>query len=129
MEFKKGQMIVCPHCSSDAVVQIKAEMDGWKKLGDCLACNICGVKLADLTSSAGKKDKDNSKDQGKTIFADFLGTSSPEKDSDYLGDVSDRRFCRDCSHFAENPFYTRCMLHEHDVGPMDDCPDFSAKST
>ena len=127
MDYKKGQMITCPHCSCDAIVQEKTEMDGWTKLGQCLACNICGEKLADIKAAENKATETTS-DNGKDAFADFLGTSaSSDRDENFLGDVSDRKFCRDCKNFAENPFYTRCMLHEKDVAPMDDCPDFTAR--
>ena len=127
MDYKKGQQIECPHCGREAIVQVKTEMDGWEKLGECLACNICSEKLADLPGPDKKADKPKD-DSGKNVFADFLGTDSTlEKNENYLGDVSNRQFCKDCQNFVENPFYTRCMLHEKDVGPMDDCPDYTAR--
>ena len=125
MDVKKGDKVVCPHCQADAIVVIKAEMDGWEKLGDCLACNLCGEKLADLDTTKEQAEKDKNKSKGLDAFADFLGTDSAiEKDENLLGDVSERHFCKDCKNYVENPFYTRCMLHEKDVNPMDDCSDF-----
>jgi hypothetical protein len=124
MEYKKGQMVVCPHCGCDAIVQVKTEMDGWEKIGDCLACNICSKKLADIAEKKTINDDNHLNDPGTDKFADFLGTNKLEKDKEYLGDVSERKFCKDCKNFVENPYNTRCMLHEKEIGPMDDCPDY-----
>ena len=112
MQYHKGKMINCPHCRKDAIVQLKTEMDGWQKIGECLACNICGEKLAPVDNSP-KESSNKSSNSERGVFADFLGTeNSIERNDDILGDVGDVKFCKDCRNYVENPFNTRCMLHE-----------------
>ena len=40
---------------------------------------------------------------------------------------TERRFCRDCKHRVMNAFRIYCSLHDKDVGPMDDCPQYEKR--
>jgi hypothetical protein len=48
------------------------------------------------------------------------GAEAPGVD---LGE-SDGRFCKNCRHFLRHPFQSRCLFHDRDVEPMNDCEDF-----
>ena len=122
--YKKGMQITCPHCNEDSVVKLKAEMDGWTKVGESLVCALCDAKLETPEEPASTEHEKDS--GGADALKDFLGVSAAETE-ELLKDDGDRRFCRDCKHLLEHPFKVYCLLHKKDVNPMDDCEKFERK--
>ncbi len=125
MAYRKGQQIECPHCGKDSLVTVKTEMDGWTKLGEIFACALCGAKLGDVGAETGTAAADE--DGGAVAkLENFLGTTAA-KVKEVIEDDGERRFCRDCKHFVEHPFEMRCIFHNRNVSPMDDCEHFERK--
>ena len=121
-EYRRGDNFVCPVCGKDSVVKILRKMDGWTFVGEFLVCALCEAVLqqidkADLQCEAGS-------DAAVDALAGFFGTSV-EKPAPLTTETTN--FCRDCIHYYTNPFTSRCMLHERNVEPMQDCTDFSVR--
>jgi hypothetical protein len=116
--MKHGQEIKCPHCGRVTFVIKKTLMDGWTNLGEVLACSLCNMKVADI-------EKSNSPDKGqksaKSALSNLLGVEEEEQIEFQVSD-EEKQFCRDCRHYIEHPFLTRCSLLDKKVSPMDDCP-------
>ena len=121
--MKLGEKIQCPHCGNDAFAVKKTLMDGWTNLGEVIACSACEKKLADLDNEATAPDKNST---AKSALADLLGIEE-EKKKELKVSEEEKQFCRDCAHYVQHPFLTRCSLFEKDVNPMDDCKEFKRK--
>lgn len=124
-----GASFHCTHCGNDSIAKKENVMEGWRCVGTRLVCALCGAPLAaEDVSSAGTSALSDASASAKRSLdgaASFLGTSleelAPKLD---LGE-SDGRFCKNCEHFLRHPFQSRCLLHDRDVEPMEDCSDFS----
>lgn len=130
MSYRRGQQIDCPHCGKGSVVKLQSEMDGWTKVGEYFTCALCGAKLEDEEQTAdGDAEPAKAPDRkvkGAAKLSGFLGTTKEEV-KEVVIDDGERRFCRDCTHLLKHPFKVHCMLHNKNVNPMDDCPDFATK--
>lgn len=128
MEKKNGMQaggeIKCPHCGMDAFLVKKSLMIDWKKTGDILACSSCSKTICEYTVPVA--DKDKPKDVKKSKLMSLLGTEEEKKLKIETSD-DEKRFCRDCVNFICHPFLSRCCLHNKNVEPMDDCPEFHRK--
>lgn len=102
-------------------------MDGWRKAGEVLKCVSCSAIVEEIRPEADSERKAPSRSDGMAKLASFLGEAPVEKPRIEAKD-SEKRFCRDCAHLVAHPFLCRCSLHNRDVNPMDDCPDFKPKS-
>jgi len=118
--MKPGEEIKCPHCGKDAFTIKKTLMDGWTNLGEVLACSACDAKIADFDKTAPLDNKTNS---AKSALSSLLGVEE-EKKKELQVTEEERQFCRDCGHYIEHPFLSRCSLFDKEVNPMDDCPEF-----
>lgn len=128
MAYSKGQQVRCSHCGRDTLLAVRAEMDGWRKVGEMYVCSLCGAKLGSVEAVAAAKTRPVAADQqGRDKVADFLGTSSERVREELVADDGVRRFCKDCEHLYQHPFHLRCLLHNRDVKPMSDCPDFALR--
>ncbi|MFZ2654911.1 MAG: hypothetical protein WAX69_08330 [Victivallales bacterium] len=123
--MKPGQQTKCPHCGKECFLVKKTLMDGWAKLGDILACSCCSAKIADLDEEKAAKAADGSKNF--SALENLLAEKKKEGPKIEATD-DEKHFCRDCMHFVSHPFLNRCGLHKKNVGPMDDCADFSRKT-
>lgn len=123
--MKQGDSFNCPHCGKSSFLKKISVMDGWKKLGEALSCASCSAKIADIKPPSPAVSLGQGESPSLKKLADFLGTEKLEKpkiDSD-----GEKHFCRDCAHLIAHPFLTRCGLHQKNVNPMDDCPQFAPK--
>ncbi len=118
--MKPGEEIKCAQCGSDAFAVKKTEMDGWTNLGEILACSACNAKIADLNTTTQSKESSNS---AKSALSSFLGVEE-EKKKEFKASEEEKQFCRDCGHYIEHPFLSRCELLDKTVNPMNDCPKF-----
>ncbi len=125
--MKEGDKITCPLCGEETFVKSESMLDGWTVKGKILKCAICGGKLAD-ESDEPEEAVEEKKSAGLSALANFLDTEVEEAPSHNISqDV--RRFCKDCANFIEHPFRTRCGLWDKEVDPMDDCEQFTPKTT
>lgn len=124
MTYRKGQVITCPACGEETVVTVRTEMDGWTRIGESFACKMCDATLGRVSGSppAATANRNASLDR----LAGFLDTIADEK-TEVMDDDGERRFCRDCRHFLDHPFQTRCIHHNRDVSPMGDCADYQPR--
>jgi DNA-directed RNA polymerase subunit RPC12/RpoP len=123
IKMKAGEITQCPHCGQSTVLKEKVLVDGWTKTGQVLACAICGNKIADIPAAPTVKAE---KDNALSGLAALLQTESESKPEIKIN-ADEKLFCRDCEHFIAHPFLSRCTLHNKEVNPMDDCPDFKPK--
>ena len=123
--MKQGDQIECPHCGNDAFATKKTLMDGWTNLGEVLACSACEKKVGDIEDPKASNDKVSS---AKSALSDFLGVEEEEKKELEVSE-EEKHFCRDCGHYIEHPFLTRCSYWDKEVSPMDDCPKWIPKKT
>ena len=116
--MKQGEEIQCPYCGKKTFVIKKTLMKEWINMGEIFACSVCDAKIADIEEQ--KKDNDN-KPFDKSELSDFLGIEAETK-KEFIVSEEEKQFCRDCKHYIEHPFLSRCSLFDKKVSPMDDCP-------
>jgi len=122
--MKQGDSIDCPHCGRNSFLKKVAVMDGWTKKGDILACAACSAKIADIKPEEEKTafPKEKSISSLESLFGE-KHASGPKLEAS----EDEKAFCRDCKNYIVHPFMNRCGLHNKEVNPMDDCPDFVKK--
>ena len=120
-----GDQIKCPHCGNETFLEKKVLMDGWTNLGEVLACNMCGEKIADIDNEP-KELLPEKNDNAKDLLSNFLGVEEIEHPT-LTATKEEKKFCRDCKHYIAHPFLTRCNLFDKEVNPMDDCEKFEFK--
>lgn len=123
--MKHELLIDCPHCGKNTFAVREAVMDGWVKKGEVLKCASCGKVIGPCAEETEEgKDAPRESDAKRQALAALLGGGdAPENTSaEFLAE--EKHFCRDCAFRVMNAFRIRCMKHEKDVNPMDDCPDF-----
>ncbi|MBN2640424.1 MAG: hypothetical protein JXR78_02100 [Victivallales bacterium] len=126
--MKAGEKIICPLCKQETFVKEGAILDGWTVTAKILKCALCDGKLADFPEPATEPATDKNKNTGLSAFANFLGEDAPVSVKHNISqDV--RRFCKDCAHFIEHPFHTRCGLWDKTTDPMDDCEKFTPRKS
>ena len=104
----RQHIVICSHCGEKTIPREESVFEGWTKIGVNRFCSLCGGKL----------------DGSVTEPASILGTSQETvKSTEYLDEQP--RFCRDCKEYIKHPFHSRCGKTNREVGPMDDCPDFT----
>ncbi len=120
--MRVGERMKCPHCSQDTVIKEKNLMDGWTAVGKILACAICGGKLGDIEAEPKAAANTAAMDSLKALL-------QTEGEAKPVIEVSEdeKHFCKDCAHFINHPFITRCGLHNRPTESMDDCPQFTQK--
>ena len=122
-----GQAFRCEACGHDSVVKREKRMDGWRCVGEQLVCALCGEPLAE-DEEPGDGASGHTEPQpdaaAKDRLAMFLGEDAAGAGVELGLGESDGRFCKNCRSFLRHPFRSRCLLHERDVEPMDDCSDF-----
>lgn len=120
--MKSGDAFVCPVCKEKSFVKKEVRMDGWTVAGEVFRCALCGSEI-----QPPKDDEKSEKTENKAedSLRALLGVSDgPKTDAAASLREGERKFCKDCQHRVVNAFRMVCMLHEKDVGPMDDCPSF-----
>ncbi len=111
--MKPGEQFCCPHCGENSFLMKEAVMEGWKKTGDVLKCVSCGAVIENVVPETAEQEKSDAQTRKRDALAALFGEEPAEK-----------RFCRDCKFRVMNAFRIRCMKHDKDVNPMDDCEDF-----
>lgn len=123
---KPGESFHCSACGRDSIAKAQKTMDGWRCTGELIVCAFCkapvGQPKADATGAAAKAAAGAAALNRLADLLDAKPTAAPQ-----FADTTKGRFCKDCRHFLRHPFYSRCLLHERPVEPMDDCDDFSAR--
>ena len=120
--MKAGSKMICPVCREQTVIKEKNEMDGWVKRGVILVCTLCNAKVGEPTESDETKSKTSLKSLEKLL--DFKA----EKRITLDVAPDEKNFCKDCAHFIDHPFITRCGFHGRTTMPMDDCPQFTPRT-
>jgi hypothetical protein len=121
--MKPGDDITCPHCGAEAFLVRKSLLDGWTKVGEILACSACTAKIADVAAPPKAGGSRKPAEDASRLSA-LLGGETPESRPSLAATDDEKRFCRDCAHLVKHAFLCHCSLHDRDVSPMDDCPDF-----
>ncbi len=122
--MRPGDEITCPKCGRNSFLKKVAILDGWTKKGEIFACASCSAKIADAPVH-GQTERQAAR-QASALAAFLNENEAPIKTRIEAGE-SEKRFCRDCTHFIKHPFGDKCGLHDRNVNPMDDCRDFNRK--
>ena len=126
--MKPGQSFDCAACGRNSFLKKESVLEGWVKKGEVLKCAACGAVVEVLDGAAEKRQPDREDVSVRTdALAALLGETGPEKNPGRDLFREEKRFCRDCVHRVANAFRMRCALHDRDVHPMEDCPDFSPR--
>lgn len=123
--MKAGDSWDCPHCGNNYFLKKESVMDGWTKTGEVLKCASCGAVVETL--SAVREQPESAENSAKTnALAALLGEEVQTAVNPLAG--TEKRFCRDCKYRVMNAFRIYCTKHDKDVGPMDDCADYEART-
>jgi len=124
-QLKPGAAFHCPKCDRDSVIKVVRRMEGWKCVGEELVCAFCQTEVYRSEADSDSCDSGEKVDPGVARLAGFLGQEIRPRQK--LTTDEDSHFCRDCRHFLRHPFVSRCLLHDKEVDPMQDCADFAAR--
>ncbi|MBR4075616.1 MAG: hypothetical protein IKK25_02000 [Lentisphaeria bacterium] len=122
--MKVGDSWDCPHCGNSSFLKKESVMDGWTKTGEVLKCASCGALVEEIKEEAAGPAAASA--PKSNALAALLGGDDTEKIANPF-EQTERRFCRDCKHRVMNAFRIYCSLHDKDVGPMDDCPQYEKR--
>lgn len=103
-------------------------MDDWRCIGEVVVCAFCKAPVAARSPSVAPPVGGGAKAASAAALdrlASFLDTT-PEAVPEFK-DKDRGHFCKDCQHYFKHPFYSRCLLHDKPVEPMDDCDDYTLR--
>ena len=100
--MKAGERINCPVCGEPTIIKEKHEMDGWVKRGIIFSCALCNAKLGEPSNRTSEKPEASLKS-----LEDLLDLKAADQ---VVLDATpeEKYFCKDCTHFIDHPFVTRC---------------------
>ncbi len=107
----------CPACGRDSWLLRKPKYEGFTKVGETLACALCGHEFS---SEAEIPFKDRRKPQ---VFSE---DDRPRPVKVFHEDEKGK-MCRYCAEYVVNPFLQRCGKHHCEVQATDTCPHFKSK--
>ena len=106
----------CPACGQESWLSRKPTYDGFAKVGETLACALCGHVFAseeDVPFTDGRPK----------VFAE----SDRPRPVKVFREDEKGRMCRYCAEYVVNPFLQRCARHKCEVEATDTCPHFTPK--
>ena len=118
MTERKSNEIICPACGKESLLARIPRYEGFKRVGEDLACALCKHVFADESEVTFKPK------QHANIFGPEDLDSRPEVFKP--GDAA--RLCRHCEHYVVNPFIQRCALRGKEVEATDSCADFKPRA-
>lgn len=127
--ISEGDSFTCAQCHSTSIARMESEYSGLTIKRKFLVCAFCRAELPSPTKekSAGKGiEKRIAQGKLASLFGGSQATEEPVI-SDLLADDRERRFCKNCRHNFITPFKCHCNLHQKEVEPLQDCPDFKPK--
>ncbi len=125
---KPGETFFCRACGHESLAKVKKVMDGWRCTGEVVLCAFCQAPVAPAkppAASAASPDTGAADAAALRRLAALLDTEPAA--APRLADATRGHFCKDCRHFLRHPFYSRCLHHERNVEPMEDCADFDPR--
>lgn len=124
---RPGESFHCSACDRDSVAKPQKVMDGWRCTGEIMICAFCKTPVVPPSGTA----------ESRPTATENVGASALNRLADLLdakpvaapqfADTAVGHFCKDCRHFLRHPFFSRCLLHDKTVEPMDDCGDFTPR--
>lgn len=106
----------CPACGQDSWLARKPKYDGFAKVGETLACALCGHVFASEAEIPFK-------DRRPKVFSE----SDRPRPVKVFREDEKGKMCRYCAEYVVNPFLQRCSLHRCEVEATDTCPHFTPK--
>lgn len=120
--MKAGEKITCPSCKEQTILKEKNDMHGWTNLGTILVCALCDAKIGEPAEPNEVKNTTSLK-----ALEELLDHKAEKKIKLEVA-PDETHFCKDCAHFIDHPFITRCGFHGRITMPMDDCPQFTPRT-
>ena len=125
--YHSGQKFVCPQCGMHSIVREEDIIEGlFDVVGKRHVCSLCGWQIPENLTADSATDsaaRQSSSDAAK--LEALFGESSPSDSIPVLSDNDIDRFCKNCRHYLQTPFMSRCLLHNHEVEPLGLCEQFS----
>ncbi|MBI2438549.1 MAG: hypothetical protein HYV36_07045 [Lentisphaerae bacterium] len=117
----RGIEISCRECGQETLLKRESVFDGFKRVGEKLACGACGHVFPDEAAVPFKV---------KTSIPGFSHRDLPRPskvfgEEEVLATVG--RLCRHCAHYIVNPFLQRCGRSNREVEATDTCEEFAPK--
>jgi hypothetical protein len=128
--ISEGDSFTCPYCQAGSFAKSRTEYEGFSVKRVYLVCAFCQAEI----SGNGKGDKtakSPAKSTGSNKLSSLFGQSQATDKpgmAELLSDDNERRFCKNCRHNFITPFKCHCNLHQKEVEPLHDCPDFEPKT-
>jgi hypothetical protein len=123
---REGSRLECPGCHAATVVKVVNRLDGWTCVGRAYVCALCGHDFGPADATGAAHSPKRGKSASEAAMALFGEAMAPAARAAIL-DEPRGHFCKDCRHFFKHPFRTTCLLHEREVRPMGDCPEYEAR--
>jgi hypothetical protein len=117
MDANKSIEIICPACGKDTLLKRTPHYEGFKRVGDDLACSSCGHSFASEAEVPFKTK------QQSTLFDRNELKNRPR----IFKPGEAARLCRHCVHYVVNPFVQRCALQRKEVEATDSCASFKVR--
>ena len=128
--ISEGDSFTCPHCHSASFAKSQTEYEGFSVKRVYLVCAFCQAEIGD-NGKSDKTTKSPAKSTGSNKLSSLFGQSQATDKpgmAELLSDDNERRFCKNCRHNFITPFKCHCNLHQKEVEPLHDCPDFEPKT-
>ncbi len=109
--------IICAGCGRESLLKREPRYEGFKKVGERLACASCGHEYASEDEVPFKQ---------KATPRVFDASDAPRTIKVFRENEAED-LCRHCKHFVVNPFLQRCGKHGKLVEATDSCRDFEKK--
>lgn len=110
--------IICSACGKESLLVRGPKYEGFKRVGEELACSACGhvyLSEAEVPFKAAM-----------TVPKVFDETDRSATPDVFAGDERGR-LCRYCRQYVVNPFRQWCGLHKKEVQATDTCSSFEPR--
>ncbi len=109
--------IRCTQCGAETLLRREPLYEGFRKVGETLACSGCGHRFPDEASVPYIT---------RPPVAIFSEADRPRTPA-LFSEADKTRNCRHCAHYLKNPFTQWCSRHKRETEALDVCADFKRK--
>jgi len=125
MSENKPIEIICPACGKDTLLRRTPRYEGFRRVGEDLACSACGHSFPNEAEAPFKTTQQSALSrQRRDLFDQSELNNRPRI---FKRDEA-ARLCRHCAHYVVNPFVQRCALRHKEVEATDSCAHFAPQT-
>ena len=125
--YRPGQEFMCPQCGMQSVVLEEQLVEGlFEVVGKRYVCSSCGWQIPPelVFAPVSSTSHLSSSSSDDAALEALFGDSTPLESGPILEDDT-LRFCKNCRHYLQSPFLSRCLLSNREVDPLGLCQNFS----